>query len=195
MENKKLLFGISGSFCNHAKILQELKKLCKKNEVQVVVSENVYTCSTRFFKHEDFIAQIEKITGKHVIHTIVEAETIGPRNPFDLMIIAPMSASLCARLKHGLYDHPVALAAKAMIRNQKNVVVGIASNDVLGASAENFFSLIDRKYIYVLPFYQDAPVDKPYSVVSCWSMMEPACDLALQNKQIQPLFYEEDHHV
>ena len=195
MKGKHILFGISGSFCNHANILKELEKLCANNDVQVVVSENVYTCSTRFFKNTDFLKTLEELTGKPIMHTIVEAETVGPSNMYDLMIIAPMSASLCSRLKNGLYDHPVALAAKAMVRNQKNIVVGIASNDVLGASAANFFSLIDRKYFFGLPFYQDAPFDKPYSIVSCWSLLEKTCDMALANEQIQPLFYGEEYHV
>lgn len=195
MENKKILFGISGSFCNHANILVELEKLCKHNDVEVVVSDNVYTCSTRFFENTEFLRRLQELTGKEVMHTIVEAETVGPSNKYDIMVIAPMTASLCSRLKCGLYDHPVALAAKAMIRNQKNVVVGIASNDVLGASASNFFSLIDRKYMYVIPFYQDAPNNKPYSIVSCWDLLENTCDLALKNEQIQPLFYGEELHV
>lgn len=195
MENKRILFGISGSFCNHANILKELATLCQHNDVKVVVSDNVYQCSTRFFKNTDFLDRLKELTKKEVMHTIVEAETVGPSNQYDLMIIAPMTASLCSRLKNGLYDHPVALAAKAMIRNQKNVVIGIASNDVLGASASNFFSLIDRKYMYVLPFYQDAPHNKPYSIVSCWSLLEQTCDYALRNEQIQPLFYGEEYHV
>lgn len=195
MENKKILFGISGSFCNHANVLKELAKLCEHNDVKAVVSDNVYACSTRFFKNTDFLNELRKLTGKEVMHTIVEAETVGPSNIYDLMVIAPMTASLCSRLKNGLYDHPVALAAKAMIRNKKNVVVGIASNDVLGASASNFFSLIDRKYIYVIPFYQDAPKDKAYSIVSCWELLEKTCDLALEDKQIQPILYNEDAYV
>lgn len=195
MENKKILFGISGSFCNHENILKELSTLCKNNDVKVVVSENVYQCSTRFFKNTDFLDALKQLTGKEVMHTIVEAETVGPSNEYDLMVIAPMTASLCSRIRNGLYDHPVALAAKAMIRNQKNIVLGVASNDVLGASSSNFFSLIDRKYIYIIPFYQDAPENKPYSIVSCWNLLEKTCEMALNNEQIQPLFYGEKYHV
>ena len=50
MKNKRILFGICGSFCNHAKVLKQLEILCQENDVQIVVSENVYTCDTRFFK-------------------------------------------------------------------------------------------------------------------------------------------------
>lgn len=191
MKNKKILFGISGSFCNHHHILKQLQKLCKHNEVKVVVSDHVYHDSTRFFNREDFLKQLEDITKQSVMHTIVQAETVGPDNIYDFMVIAPMTATLCARICHGIYDHPVALAAKAMIRNQKNVIVGIASNDVLGASAANFFSLIDRKYIYVIPFRQDAPHSKAYSVVADWELLEKTCELALKNKQIQPILLGE----
>lgn len=54
MKNKRILFGICGSFCNHAKVLKQLEILCQENDVQIVVSENVYTCDTRFFKADDF---------------------------------------------------------------------------------------------------------------------------------------------
>lgn len=187
MENKSILFGISGSFCNHGFVLTQLEELCKHNDVTAVVSENVYNCSTRFFTNTEFISKVEKLTGKEVIHTIVEAEKVGPDNKYDLMVIAPMTATLCSRIKNGIYDHPVALACKAMVRNKKNIVVGIASNDILGASAANFFSFIDRKYFYVIPFRQDAPHSKAYSCVADWDLLIPTCEKALNDKQLQPI--------
>ena len=35
--------------------------------------------------------EIEEITGKKIIHTIQEAEPIGPKKMTDIMIIAPCS--------------------------------------------------------------------------------------------------------
>ena len=111
MKNKRILFGICGSFCNHAKVLKQLEILCQENDVQIVVSENVYTCDTRFFKADDFLNRLVNLSGHSIIHTIVEAEKVGPCNCYDLMVIAPMSATVCAKLVHGIYDHPVTLAA------------------------------------------------------------------------------------
>ena len=44
---------------------------------------------TKFGKAKDFIDKIESITGKKIIHTIEDAEPIGPQNLTDVMIIAP----------------------------------------------------------------------------------------------------------
>ena len=36
MKNKKILFGICGSFCNHAAIYNQLEKLCLNNDVEII---------------------------------------------------------------------------------------------------------------------------------------------------------------
>ena len=80
MENKRILFGICGSFCNHAAVLEQLTALCERNDVTAVVSENVYTCSTRFFDKDVFLGKVKDVTKHDIIHTIVEAEKVGPAN-------------------------------------------------------------------------------------------------------------------
>ena len=90
-------------------------------------------------------------------------------------------------MAHGIYDHPVTLSAKAMIRNQRNVVFGIATNDGLGISGANIFSLLNMKHFYVIPFRQDAPFNKERSIVSDWKLLEPAMDQALEHRQLQPI--------
>jgi dipicolinate synthase subunit B len=88
MENKRILFGICGSFCNHAAVLEQLTALCEHNDVTAVVSENVYTCSTRFFDKDVFLGKVKDVTKHDIIHTIVEAEKVGPANAYDIMVIA-----------------------------------------------------------------------------------------------------------
>ena len=107
MENKRILFGICGSFCNHAAVLEQLTALCERNDVTAVVSENVYRCSTRFFDREVFLGKVKDVTKHDIIHTIVEAEKVGPSNAYDIMVIAPMTATVAAKMAHGIYDHPV----------------------------------------------------------------------------------------
>lgn len=187
MKNKHILFGICGSFCNHQAILKQLKKLCMDNDVQVIVSENVYTCDTRFFKHDEFLKTLETISTHKVWHAIIEAEAIGPSNQQDIMVIAPMSATVAAKLANGIYDHPITLAAKAMLRNGKNIVFGIATNDGLGISGVNIMKLLSFKQFYAIPFRQDAPFQKERSVVAKWELLEESLDQALINKQLQPL--------
>lgn len=195
MENRKLLFGITGSFCNHQAIIKVLSDLAVHNEIQVVLTRSVATYSTRFYNAIDFQHDCERISGKPLIKDIVEAEKIGPRNYFDCMVIAPMSANSVAKLVHGAYDCPVALAAKAMLRNQKPIVCGIATNDALGISGRNIFTLLAYKNIYYVPFAQDDPMKKPNSLVADWSLIAQTCEEAMIGRQLEPLlrqvvFYE-----
>ena len=55
------------------------------------MSYNSYSMDTKFGKAKDFIEQIENITNKKIIHTIQDAEPIGPKKMTDIMIIAPCS--------------------------------------------------------------------------------------------------------
>ena len=191
----KLGFCITGSFCNHQAIIQVLRDLAADNEVQVVLTKNVAACSTRFYNAIDFQNDCEHITNQPLIKDIVEAEKVGPRKYFDCMVIAPMSANSVAKLVNGAYDCPVALAAKAMLRNQKPIICGIATNDALGISGRNIFSLLALKNIYFVPFAQDDPMKKPNSLVADWSLIAQTCEDALMGRQLQPIlrqvvFYE-----
>ena len=87
MENKRILFGICGSFCNHAAVLKQLAALCERNDVQAVVSTAVYENSTRFFEKEVFLGNVKNLTKHDIIHSIVEAEKVGPSNAYDLSLI------------------------------------------------------------------------------------------------------------
>lgn len=55
------------------------------------MSYNAYELDTKFGKAQDFIDEIEKITGNKIIHTIQGAEPIGPKKLTDIMIVAPAS--------------------------------------------------------------------------------------------------------
>ena len=69
-----------------------MKELIKMGaEIIPIMSYNSYNTDTKFGKAEDFIKEIEEITGKQIIHTITEAEPIGPKKMTDIMIIAPCS--------------------------------------------------------------------------------------------------------
>ena len=70
LKDKRILFGICGSFCNHAKVLDEIKSLCECNDVQFVVSENVFSTDTRFFKAEEFLNQLQQLSTHPILHTI-----------------------------------------------------------------------------------------------------------------------------
>ena len=92
LENKNIGYGFTGSFCTFKKSIEQLKKLVEmKANVFPIMSYNSYNLDTKFGKAKDFIDEIESITNKKIIHSIQDAEPIGPKNMFDILIIAPCS--------------------------------------------------------------------------------------------------------
>ena len=92
LENKNIGYCFTGSFCTFRKSINELKKIVKLNaNVIPIMSFNSYNLDTKFGKAKDFINEIESITNNKIIHSIQEAEPIGPKKLFDILIIAPCS--------------------------------------------------------------------------------------------------------
>ena len=85
-------------------------------------------------------------------------------------------------------DTAVTMAAKAHLRNGRPVVLAIATNDALGANAENIGKLLVRKNIYFVPFYQEDPVGKPSSLAADLTLIEDTVSAAMEGRQIQPVF-------
>lgn len=188
----KILVGISGSFCNHARVLKVLNQLKQKHQIDIVLTHNVATMSTRYFENEDFLEECKQISPT-LITTLQDAELIGPHNLYDCMLVMPCTANTLSRIATGAYDCPLALSVKAMIRNQKNVIIGLATNDALGISATNLFKLYNSKFFYFIPFSQDAPQTKPNSCVAHFELVEKVIEDALHHQQTQPLLLERPH--
>ena len=88
----KIGFVLTGSFCTFSKTIPKMKELTKQGaKILPVMSYNSYKLNTKFGKAKDFISQIEEITGNKIIHTIQDAEPIGPKKMTDIMVIAPCS--------------------------------------------------------------------------------------------------------
>lgn len=60
-----------------------------------------------------FRKTIEEITGHKIINTIPDAEPIGPKKMFDILIIAPCSGNTIAKLAHDIIDTPATMATNA----------------------------------------------------------------------------------
>lgn len=92
LKNKKIGFCLTGSFCTFAKTIEQIKVLLKEEaEIIPIMSFSAYNLDTKFGNAKDFINKIEKLTGRKIIHTIQDAEPIGPKKMTDIMIIAPCS--------------------------------------------------------------------------------------------------------
>src|SRR5690625_4376659 len=116
-----------------------------------------------------------------------EAEPLGPKEPLDCMVIAPMTGNSISKFANAMTDSPVLMAAKATLRNRKNVVLGISTNDALGLNGVNVMRLMSSKHIYFIPFGQDNPFQKPTSLVANMKLLVPTVKEALDYNQIQPV--------
>ena len=180
-------FGVTGSFCTFSQILPVMERLAKTNQVIPVLSDAAYQTDTRFYKAEDFRAEVKRLCKNEIIHTIVDAEPIGPRKMFDAMVIAPCTGNTLAKLNYGITDTPVLMAAKAHIRNDRPLIIAISTNDALGAAARNIGDLHNRRNVYFVPYSQDDYEKKPRSMVAHMGLIENTIEFALKGLQIQPL--------
>lgn len=190
MNLQKINIGVAmcGSFCTFKTVIEEIKKLSEISmNVTPIMSFNSQNIDTRFGKADDFKKLLYEITGNEVITSIENAEPIGPQNKIDIMIISPCTGNTLAKLNKGITDTPVLMAAKAHLRNDKPLVIALATNDALGANLENIGGLINKKNIYFVPFGQDDCIKKPKSMVADFSKIVPTLELALEGKQIQPI--------
>lgn len=188
LKGRNIGFAITGSFCTFDKILKQIDilKKCGANIIPIM-SYNAYNLDTRFRMSKEFIDDVKKITGNDIINTIQKAEVIGPSKLFDIMIIAPCTGNTAAKLCNGIIDTPVLMAAKAHIRNNRPLVISISTNDALGINLQNIGKLMIIKNVYFVPFGQDDPINKPFSMIADVTQINKTLEYALEYKQLQPI--------
>ena len=188
LEGKKVGFVLTGSFCTFSKTIPKISEIIKKGaKVVPIMSYNAYNLDTKFGKAKDFIEEIEDITKHKIIHTVVDAEPIGPKKMTDIMIIAPCTGNTLGKLAQGLTDTAATMASKSHLRNNNPLVIAISTNDALSGSAENIGKLLNRKNYYFVPFKQDNPITKPRSIVFDPEYIIKTLEYALDGEQIQPI--------
>ena len=188
VKNKKIGFVLTGSFCTFKKTIPQMKKL--KNygaKIIPIMSFNSYNLDTKFGKAKDFIKEIEEICGKEIIHTIQDAEPIGPKHLTDIMIVAPASGNTMSKLACDIIDTPATMAVKSHLRNNLPVVIAPSTNNGLGANMMSIAKLINRKNYYFVPFRQDNPLTKPRSIVFDPEYILKTIESALDGEQIEPI--------
>lgn len=188
LKDKKIGFVLTGSFCTFSKTIPKMKELIEKGaEVIPIMSFNSYNLDTKFGKAQDFINEIEEITGKKIIHTIQEAEPIGPKRLTDIMVVAPCSGNTMAKLACDIIDTPATMAVKSHLRNNLPVVIAPSTNNGLSGNAKNIGILLNRKLYYFVPFRQDNPITKPRSIVFDSEYIVKTIESALEDEQIEPI--------
>lgn len=181
-------FAMCGSFCTLSKAIEQMEALSRRYEILPIMSRNTYETDTRFGTAQSFIEKAEAIAGREVLHTIPQAEPIGPKGLVDVMAVCPCTGNTLSKLALGITDTPVTMAVKSALRIGLPVVLCLASNDSLGASGQNAARLLNTKNIYFVPMGQDDPVKKPFSLVADFSLLGQTVESALEGRQLQPVF-------
>ena len=188
LKDKKIGFVLTGSFCTFSKTIPKIKELINKGaDIIPIMSFNSYNMDTKFGKAQDFIDEIEEITGKEIIHTIQAAEPIGPKKLTDIMVVAPCSGNTMAKLACDIIDTPATMAVKSHLRNNLPVVIAPSTNNGLSGNAKNIGILLNRKNYYFVPFRQDNPITKPRSIVFDPEYIIKTIEYALNQEQIEPI--------
>lgn len=161
LKGKKIGFGLTGSHCTYAAVFPEIEKLIALGaEIVPVVSNTFKETDTKFGKADDHMNKLREITGREPVASIVDAEPLGPKEPLDCMVLAPLTGNSMSRLANAITDSAVLMATKATIRNGKPVVLAVSTNDALGLNGVNLMRLMATKLIYFVPFGQDDPIKK-----------------------------------
>lgn len=182
-------YAFCGSFCTHSTAVEAMIGLIDKGyEIQPIMSETAYGTDTRFGTATELVKKIEDVTGRKVIHTINEAEALGPRTPLDAMVVAPCTGNTLAKIARGITDTSVTMAVKAHLRSDRPTVIALCSNDAMSANLQNISILLERKNVYFTPLIQDDHVRKPHSLVSDLSLLDKTLEYALESRQLRPLF-------
>ena len=185
LAGRRILLGITGSIAAYkAAVLCRLLK-CAGAEVRVVMTPLA----------KQFITPLTMAT---LSKNPILVEFFDPENGAwnshvslgewaDCYLIAPATANTLAKMACGIADTTVTLAAKAHLRNCRPILLAPSTNDGLAASARNLGQLMARKYIYLVPFRQDDPEEKPASLVADFSLVADAAQAALEGRQLQPV--------
>lgn len=179
---------MTGSFCTFSHAFNTWRTLAAEGaELFPIMSENAFAFDTRFYQAVDARRIFKEICGRDIIHTVPQAEPIGPKKLLDLLIIAPCTGNTLAKLAHGIADTAVTLAAKSHLRNDRPVLISISSNDALGRNAANIGALMAMKNFFFVPFTQDDFSGKPASIVADFERIKVSAEAALDGVQRQPL--------
>ena len=177
---------VTGSSCSYLKLLPVLRDLVKTYDIIPVLSENADK-PNRFTDIAEFKKSLREICGNNIITTIAGSETLSANPKIAASLVFPATGNTIAKLANAVTDTCTTMAVKALLRNAKPCVVGISTNDALSGNAANIGTLLNRKNYYFVPFGQDDPANKPYSLVCNFSRVAETLAAALVGKQLQPI--------
>lgn len=182
-------FAMCGSFCTLGHGIEQMGYISNLGkDIMPIMSDTVYYTDTRFGSAKQWRDKCKEICQREIIHTIKDAEPLGPKYKLEYMVICPCTGNTLAKIANGITDTPVCMAAKAHMRQDRPLVIALASNDAMSANLKNIALLLQRKNVFFVPLKQDDPENKPHSLVCDFSLLRYTVDQALIGKQIRKLF-------
>ena len=183
----RLGLAVTGSHCTFSRALEAFRPLKRDYTLVPILSGAAAGTDTRFFAASAFRAELEAFCGRETVDTIVKAEPLGTAQRLDALLVAPCTGSTLAKLARGVTDTAVTMACKAHLRNGAPLILAISTNDGLSGSAESIAALLQRKNVYFVPFRQDAPHQKSFSLQSDFDLLGETIKAAMEGRQLQPV--------
>ena len=135
-------FAMCGSFCTHKKALGQLEDLRKRGyEVVPILSECVYETDTRFGNAKDLFARVTELCGREPIHTVVDAEPLGPKISLDALVICPCTGNTLAKIANGIADTLITRAAAVCIKEGRKLILMVRETPKSAIMLENELKL------------------------------------------------------
>ena len=182
-------FALCASHCTFEDSIRVLRALVDKyGDVCPIMSQNAYATDTRFGAASEIVNRVQSICGRSVIHTVKDAEPLGPKTPLDALVVCPCTGNTLAKAANGITDTAPTMAIKAHLRQNRPTLIALASNDAMSANLKNLATMLNRKSVYFVPLLQDSPKGKPSSLVADFSRVIEAYEAMLRSEQIRPLF-------
>jgi len=186
---KTIVLCITGSACCYEKLLPIITELSHEYNIIPVISTNG-NLSNRFVDMDEYRKKLAEICKKPVISTISGAERLSSMPEIVASLVLPATGNTIAKLAHAITDTPVTMAVKALLRNSKPCIIGLSTNDALSGNMCNIGTLLARKNYYFIPFAQDSPEKKPFSMVCKFEKTAETIKCALNACQIQPIIVQ-----
>ena len=183
----RLGLAVTGSHCTFSRALEAFRPLKRDYTLVPILSGVAAGTDTRFFAASAFRAELEAFCGREAVDTFVKAEPLGTAQRLDALLVAPCTGNTLAKLARGVTDTAVTMACKAHLRNGAPLILAISTNDGLSGSAESIAALLQRKNVYFVPFRQDAPHQKPFSLQSDFDLLGETIKAAMEGRQLQPV--------
>lgn len=189
MSTARIGYALCGSHCTFSRAIDAMKNLSARGyEIIPIMSAAARYTDTRFGSGDGFAEIAEDICKNKIIDTVKEAEPLGPASPLDALIISPCTGNTLAKLAAGITDTAVTMAAKAHLRQDRPLLIALATNDAMSQNLKNIATLIQRKSVYFVPLCQDDLTGKPHSLVADFKKIPEALTAAMSGKQLRPLF-------